>query len=203
VRSPPFTFPPSKRKPLGICFAVARTCAPIASARGIGSKFLLRQGRRFTATKKAWTKRHAAWLQAQRWPLPALEQTHRAYLRAVDEAVGRLQAVDRELRDLLTIEPLRARVERLRCFRGIDDLTALTIAAELGTPISGASWSRPHGTIAIIRFADVRSRSGNGARRSRSSTRRGRRSTASTAGIVAWPRAANRNSTSSPPSRAS
>ncbi len=28
-------------------------------------------------------------------------------------------------------ETLRARVERLRCFRGIDDLTALTIAAEL------------------------------------------------------------------------
>ena len=53
-------------------------------------------------------------------------------LRAVDEAVGRLHAVDTELRDLLTIEPLRARVERLRCVRGIDDLTALTIAAELG-----------------------------------------------------------------------
>jgi transposase len=96
------------------------------------SKFLLRHGRRFTATKKAWTKRHAAWLQAQRWPLAALEQTHRAYVRAVDEAPGRLQAVDTELRDLLTIEPLRTRVERLRCFRGIDDLTALTIAAELG-----------------------------------------------------------------------
>ena len=98
------------------------------------SKFLLRHGRRFTATKKAWTKRHAAWLQAQRWPLPALEQTHRAYVRAVDEAVGRLHAIETELRDLLTIEPLRARVERLRCFRGIDDLTALTIAAELGDP---------------------------------------------------------------------
>lgn len=96
------------------------------------SKFLLRHGRRFTATKKAWTKRHAAWLQAQRWPLAALEQTHRAYVRAVDEAIGRLRAVEVELRDLLTIEPLRSRVERLRCFRGIDDLTALTIAAELG-----------------------------------------------------------------------
>jgi transposase len=96
------------------------------------SKFLLRHGRRFTATKKAWTKRHAAWLQAQQWTLPALEQTHRAYVRAVDEAVGRLQAVEAELHDLLTIEPLRARVERLRCFRGIDNLTALTIAAELG-----------------------------------------------------------------------
>jgi transposase len=96
------------------------------------TKFLLRHGRRFTATKKAWTKRHAEWLQAQQWPLPALEQTHRAYVRAVDEAVARRQAVDLELRDLLSLEPLRARVERLRCFRGIDDLTALTIATELG-----------------------------------------------------------------------
>ncbi len=96
------------------------------------SKFLLRHGRRFTLTKKAWTKRHAEWLQTQRWPLPALDQTHRAYVRAVDEAVARLQAIDTELRDLLTLDPLRARVERLRCFRGIDDLTALTIAAELG-----------------------------------------------------------------------
>src|SRR5205823_13491507 len=43
------------------------------------SKFLLRHGRRFTATKRAWTKRHAAWLQAHAWPLPALAQTHRAY----------------------------------------------------------------------------------------------------------------------------
>ncbi len=96
------------------------------------SKFLLRHGRRFTATKKAWSRRHDAWLRAQTWPLPALDQTHRAYLRAVDETVARLRAVEEDLRALLTFEPLRARVARLRCFRGIDDLTALTIAAELG-----------------------------------------------------------------------
>jgi transposase len=108
--------------------------ADLLRARHRLSHFLLRHSRRFTATKKRWTKRHAEWLQAQRWPLPALEQTHRAYVRAVDEAVARLHSVDQELRDLLTLEPLRARVERLRCFRGIDDLTALTIAAELGDP---------------------------------------------------------------------
>jgi transposase len=106
--------------------------ADLLRARHRLSKCLLRHGRRFTATKKAWTTRHAAWLQAQRWPLAALEQTHRAYLRTVDEAVARLRAVEAELRDLLTLEPLRPRVVRLRCFRGIDDLTALTIAAELG-----------------------------------------------------------------------
>ncbi len=95
------------------------------------SKFLLRHGRRWTQTK-AWSKRHLTWLHTQRWDLPALEQTCQAYRRAVDETIERLRAVDADLRDLLTLEPWRARVQRLRCFRGIDDLTALTIAAEVG-----------------------------------------------------------------------
>ena len=106
--------------------------ADLLRARHRLSKFLLRHGRRFTATKQAWSKRHETWLRAQVWPVPALDHTQRAYLRTVDEAVARLRAVELDLRDLLTLEPLAARVQRLRCFRGIDDLTALTIAAELG-----------------------------------------------------------------------
>jgi transposase len=98
------------------------------------SKFLLRHGRRFTGTKRSWSKPHETWLRAQTWPLPALDQTNRAYLRAVEEALARLRDVEADLRALLDLEPLRPRVQRLRCFRGIDDLTALTIAAELGDP---------------------------------------------------------------------
>src|SRR4029453_975607 len=56
------------------------------------------------------------------------------YLRAVDEVLARLRDVEADLQALLDLEPLRPRVQRLRCFRGIDDLTALTIAAELGDP---------------------------------------------------------------------
>jgi len=108
--------------------------ADLLRARHRLSKFLLRHGRRFTGTKKAWSKRHAAWLRQQTWPLPALDQTHRAYLRTVDETLARLRDVEGDLRALLDLEPLHARVQRLRCFRGIDDLTALTIAAELGDP---------------------------------------------------------------------
>lgn len=108
--------------------------ADLLRARHRLAKFLLRHGRRFTATKKAWSKRHDAWLRAQTWPIAALDQTHRAYLRAVDEVLARLRDVERDLRALLDLEPLRPRVQRLRCFRGIDDLTALTIAAELGDP---------------------------------------------------------------------
>jgi transposase len=55
--------------------------ADLLRARHRLSKFLLRHGRRFTATKKAWSKRHDAWLRAQTWPLPALDQTHRAFPR--------------------------------------------------------------------------------------------------------------------------
>jgi transposase len=108
--------------------------ADLLRARHRLSHFLLRHGRRFTLTKRAWTKRHAEWLHAQHWEFPALAQTHRAYLRAIEEGVAQLRAVDLELHEFLTLDPLRARVERLRCFRGIDNLTALTIAAELGDP---------------------------------------------------------------------
>src|SRR5918993_124978 len=68
--------------------------ADLLRARHRLSKFLLRHGRRFTGTKKAWSKRHDVWLRAQTWPIGALEQTHRAYLRAVEETLARLRAVE-------------------------------------------------------------------------------------------------------------
>ena len=124
--------------------------ADLLRARHRLSKFLLRHGRRFTATKKAWSKRHDAWLRAQTWPLSPLDQTHRAYLRAVDEAGARLATVEHDLRTLLDLEPLRARVIRLRCVRGIDDLTALTSAAELGDPRRFATAPRVMAYVGLV-----------------------------------------------------
>ena len=124
--------------------------ADVLRARHRLSKFLLRHGRRFTATKKAWSKRHDAWLRAQTWPIAALDQTHRAYLRAVDEVLARLRDVETDLHALLTLEPLQQRVQRLRCFRGIDDLTALTIAAELGDPRRFATAPRTMAFVGLV-----------------------------------------------------
>lgn len=124
--------------------------ADLLRARHRLSKFLLRHGRRFTGTTKAWSKRHDGWLRAQTWPLEALHQTHRAYLRAVDEVVARLRTVEDDLRALLDLEPLRSRVQRLRCFRGIDDLTALTIAAELGDPRRFATAPRLMAYVGLV-----------------------------------------------------
>ena len=124
--------------------------ADLLRARHRLSKFLLRHGRRFTGTKKAWTHKHETWLRAQTWPMPALDQTQTAYVRAVDEAVARLRAVEEDLRGLLALEPLRPRVERLRCFRGMNDLTALTLAAELGDPRRFASAPRAMAFVGLV-----------------------------------------------------
>lgn len=78
--------------------------ADLLRARHRLSKFLLRHGRRFTGTKKAWSKRHDDWLRAQTWPIPALDQTHRASLRAVDEILARLRDVEDDLRALLPLD---------------------------------------------------------------------------------------------------
>jgi transposase len=107
--------------------------ADVLRARHRLSKFLLRHGRRFTTTR-AWSQKHWAWLHQQTWRDDAARQTHVAYIRTVEEALARLRTVEEDVRAALQLEPLRGRVARLRCFRGIDDLTALTIAAELGDP---------------------------------------------------------------------
>jgi transposase len=104
----------------------------LTRARHRLSKFLLRHGARFTGAKLAWGSRHREWLRGLRWDKPALTQTCGAYLRAVEEIEARRAQLDQDLRDYLQVAPFATPVARLRCFKGINDLTALTIAAELG-----------------------------------------------------------------------
>ena len=58
--------------------------------------------------------------------------------------------LEQDLRGLLDLEPLRSRVHRLRCFRGIDNLTALTIAAELGDPRRFPSAAPPMAFVGLV-----------------------------------------------------
>lgn len=93
------------------------------------AKFLLRQGRVYRETK-AWGVAHRAWLRTQRWEWPALHQSFEAYLAAVEEAEARLEALDQQLTDLAQREPYRTWVRYLRCLKGVDTLSALTLAVE-------------------------------------------------------------------------
>lgn len=94
------------------------------------SKFLLRQGLvwRETAT---WSLRHLAWVRRQRFDFEPLQRSFEGYLRAHDEAEARLADLNRLVLDLAEHPTWKDLVSRLRCLKGIDTLSAVTLAVEV------------------------------------------------------------------------
>ena len=54
-----------------------------------------------------------------------------SYLVELEHRMDRLKVLEQTLADVASNEPYKERVDWLRCFRGIDTITALTIVAEL------------------------------------------------------------------------
>jgi transposase len=92
-------------------------------------KFLLRQGLVWRETS-AWGVRHRVWIRSLRFEFPAQEQSFVAYLRAVEESEARIAALDAQIEELAQTTGFREIVSKLRSLRGIDTLSALTIAVE-------------------------------------------------------------------------
>jgi transposase len=93
------------------------------------SKFLLRQGL-IWREKTTWGSKHRAWVRGQRFDFRALQQSFESYLRAVEEAEARLADLDQQVLELAEQPAWRELVRRLRCLKGIDTLSALTLAVE-------------------------------------------------------------------------
>ena len=100
------------------------------SARHRLLKFLLRQGRAYRESR-SWGAAHQQWLQAQRFEWEALQKTYEAYLRALQETDIRLGVLNQQVQDLSEQEPYRTPVRYLRCLKGIDTLSALTLLVEV------------------------------------------------------------------------
>jgi transposase len=94
------------------------------------SKFMLRHDRPLPG--RSWGARRRSWLAAQRFPLAASQLTLDAYLEAVDLDDRRIEALEREIAEMAAQGPWAEVVARLRCLRGVDTLTALAIAVEIG-----------------------------------------------------------------------
>jgi transposase len=94
------------------------------------SKLLLLHGRVYEAG--AWTKTHRRWLEQQRFDEAATELAYLDTLAAVDGLVARKTALDERLSRLALEGEWWPTVARLRCFRGIDTLTAFVLCLEIG-----------------------------------------------------------------------
>jgi transposase len=117
----------------------------LCRARQRVSKLLLRYGRVYPG-KTTWTQTHRRWLAGQSFENASTELAYLDYLAAVDGLVARRQALDERLSRLALEPDWWPTVARLRCFRGIDTLSALVLALEIGdfgrfrSPRQLASW---------------------------------------------------------------
>jgi transposase len=94
------------------------------------SKFLLRQGLVWRQTK-AWTLRHREWLRTLRFDFESLARAFETYLRGLEEVEARLELLDRQVLELAGNDAWKALVADLRCLKGVDTLTAVTMAVEV------------------------------------------------------------------------
>ena len=92
-------------------------------------KLLLRRGLHYVG--RNWTRAHRAWIDGVTWTHAAERAVVDDYLLAIDHTEARLLELDARLAEIAETEPYRERVGWLRCFRGIDTLTAMLILAEL------------------------------------------------------------------------
>jgi transposase len=95
-------------------------------------KFLLRRGLRYPGSGSAWTARHMAWLRSLRFDDACSQATFVDYLAAVELLAGRRATLLGALEQQAPESGHVAVIARLRCFRGIDTLTAAGLCAELG-----------------------------------------------------------------------
>ena len=92
-------------------------------------KLLLRRGLHFSG--RNWTRAHRQWIDSLTWAHAAERAVVDDYLLAIDHTEARLLELDARLSEIAATEPYREPVGWLRCFRGIDTLTAMLILAEL------------------------------------------------------------------------
>lgn len=107
----------------------------LTRARNRLSKFLLRRGCVYVVGRKpTWSQKYRAWLRALMFPRRADQVVFEDYLLAVEQVEGRLAGINGEIEAVAQQQPWREPVQALRCFHGIDTVTAVALVAEIHDP---------------------------------------------------------------------
>ncbi len=147
-------------------------------------KFLLRRGLRAAAGVKSWTKNHLLWVKTLRFEQAAQEATYLDYLHEVEHAAERVARLERAIEQTIEALPsaMRALVAGLQALRGIKEVSAATIVAEVG-PLS--RFSRPKKLMGYSGMVSSEDSTGSSVRRG-AITKTGNAHLRRIAGEAAW-----------------
>lgn len=93
--------------------------------------FLLRHDYKFEE-KRPWTLAHKKWMQNLQFEHLFLKSTFDEYYTRMEELETRLHGMDDTIEAIANSEQFTGEVSKLRCFKGINYLTALSIISEIG-----------------------------------------------------------------------
>jgi transposase len=96
------------------------------------SKMLLRREIRWAGPGSAWTHKHMRWLRSLRFDDLGSQATFVDYLSGVEMLVARRAALIAALEQVIPDSRHALTIAALRCFRGIDTLSAAGLCAEIG-----------------------------------------------------------------------
>ena len=98
-------------------------------------KFLLRHGRRPASGIRSWTCKHMEWIKREvHFEIAAQEATLLDYLTEVEHVELRIERLERAIDEAVSKVPpkMRAVIDALQASRGIRQISAATIVAEVG-----------------------------------------------------------------------
>jgi transposase len=127
-------------------------------------KFLLRRGERYPGPAGAWTGPHLRCLRGLCFEDPCSQASFGDYLAAVELLLGRRSTLIDALERAVPESSHAPIVARLRCFRGIDTLSAAGLAAEVGDFGRFPAPTQLAGFLGIVpseRTSDLRRRQGS------------------------------------------
>jgi len=93
-------------------------------------KMLLRRGLIWREGKN-WTESHRRWLRGLSFDHPADKLVFEDYFLAIEHLEERIRGLEGAIAAASTQDPYREPVAALRCFAGVDTITAVTLIAEL------------------------------------------------------------------------
>ena len=135
-------------------------------ARHRVAKLLLRHDLRFEGNN--WTQRHLDWLGRVELPEPVAQTVLADGIGAIDALLVRRESLEAQMASLVAGSPWEQTVDRLRCLRGIDTLSALGLCAEVG---DFERFGRPAQLMSYLGLVPSESSSGERRRQGRSPSR--------------------------------